>query len=175
MSCDIADCGKTAVTRGWCNMHYKRWLAHGNPHTVKFEMLRGRVGCEVTDCDEAHYSKGYCVKHYQRWRKHGDAEFEQPSPTERFWSKVLIGDGCWEWTDAPDAGGYGRLGIGTDTLVYAHRFAYELMVGPIPDGLEIDHLCWNRLCVNPTHLDPKTKADHARRSSDKRWNGKVSQ
>src|SRR4051812_42788794 len=58
---------------------------------------------------------------------------------ERFWSKTQKTEGCWLWTDAPDSGGYGRLMV-RGQLVKAHRFAYELLVGPIPDGLVIDHV-----------------------------------
>jgi len=81
---------------------------------------------------------------------------------ERFWAKVdksLDGIGCWVWTGAPTSGrncGYGRFSIGgraDNRMVSAHRFAYELLVGIIPDGLTIDHLCRNRLCVNPAHLE----------------------
>ena len=66
--------------------------------------------------------------------------------------KVLVGDACWEWTGAT-SGGYGYLRQrGINHL--AHRLIYELLVGPIPDGLVIDHLCRNRSCVNPGHLEP---------------------
>jgi hypothetical protein len=68
----------------------------------------------------------------------------------RFWTKVEQGPGCWEWT-ASKIGGHGRLGHAGRTL-YAHRISYEIVNGPIPDGLEIDHMCHNRGCVNPEHL-----------------------
>jgi hypothetical protein len=75
------------------------------------------------------------------------------TPEERFWSRVQRTDGCWLWTGAPSNRGYGQLSVERKT-VGAHRFAYELMVGPIPQGLELDHLCGVRLCVNPAHLEP---------------------
>lgn len=77
----------------------------------------------------------------------------------RFWSKVQRGDGCWQWTDAPSAAGYGYFGYGgrNGTKVPAHRIAYELAVGPIPLGKQIDHLCRNRRCVNPAHLEAVTQ------------------
>jgi hypothetical protein len=73
--------------------------------------------------------------------------------SERFWAKVYRGDDCWEWLAAKSTAGYGRFKV-AGGLVQAHRFAYEDIVGPIPDGLQLDHLCRNRACVNPDHLEP---------------------
>lgn len=72
----------------------------------------------------------------------------------RFWAKVRTGDGCWLWTGALDNGGYGKIGAGGDRgrTLCAHRVAWELARGPIPDGLEIDHTCHVRRCVRPDHL-----------------------
>jgi hypothetical protein len=95
-------------------------------------------------------------------------------PVERFWPKVhKIGSipahaphlgRCWTWTSALDFGGYPILWIGDGKSVRAHRFAYELLVRPIPSGLTIDHLCRNRRCVNPAHMDPCTAGENAKRS-----------
>lgn len=72
---------------------------------------------------------------------------------ERFWSKVDKSGDCWLWTGCTQPPGYGRFRIEPRT-VYAHRFAYEELVGPIPDGLVLDHLCRTPACVNPEHLEP---------------------
>lgn len=96
-------------------------------------------------------------------RGHGNRRYELPmhgDPNTRFWAKVEKTDGCWNWTAALSVGGYGRFNVetvfGRQRLVQAHRFSYELLIGPIPKGLQIDHLCRNRKCVNPTHLEPVT-------------------
>lgn len=87
---------------------------------------------------------------------------------ERFWAKVDKTPECWLWT-GPTAGQgrYGMFYVGggrqNQHREYAHRWSYELLVGPIPDGMEIDHLCRNRLCVNPAHLEPVKHAENHRR------------
>lgn len=78
----------------------------------------------------------------------------------RFWKKVSFkSNDCWQWTGAVGAGdqtgGYGQFRDAGKT-VYAHRFSYGMFGGEIPDGLHLDHLCRNRLCVNPLHLEPVT-------------------
>ena len=89
------------------------------------------------------------------------------SAFQRFWSKVSIAPtGCWLWAGAIQASnGYGRFGVGraTDGVCFAHRWAYEFFLGPIPAGLEIDHLCRVRACVNPLHLQPVTHAENRAR------------
>jgi hypothetical protein len=76
----------------------------------------------------------------------------------RFWPKVKLGGGCWEWSGYRDLRGYGRF----DSFL-AHRIAYELTVGPIPIGLTLDHLCRNASCVNPGHLEPVSITENDRR------------
>lgn len=72
----------------------------------------------------------------------------------RFWSHVKKQEnGCWEWQGVQTNFGYAQIGV-DGKLIYVHRFAYELLVGPIPADKSLDHLCRNRICVNPAHLEP---------------------
>lgn len=100
-----------------------------------------------------------------------------PAPTpepERFWPKVdLSGPGCWLWTAGTNRDGYGSFRVGSQSdgtrrHVLAHRWAYEHLVGPIPEGLTIDHLCRVRHCVNPDHLEPVSHAENTRRGESGR-------
>ncbi len=87
----------------------------------------------------------------------------------RFIAKVEpLSSGCWNWRAALTPAGYGQFHLprnrGPQRVIAAHRFAYLLVVGPIPDGLELDHLCRNRWCCNPTHVEPVTRRENMRRS-----------
>ena len=82
---------------------------------------------------------------------------------QRFWSKVDVGD-CWQWTAVTNQEGYGRFRL-NGRLESAHRVAWQHLVGPIPDGHHMDHLCRNHGCVNPDHLEPVTHSENIRRGS----------
>jgi hypothetical protein len=73
-------------------------------------------------------------------------------------------DQCWEWRGWRDRHGYGRIDVKRVSRL-AHRIAYEILIGPIPDGLELDHLCRNTSCVNPAHLEPVTHRENMGRGT----------
>jgi hypothetical protein len=93
---------------------------------------------------------------------------------QRFWTKVDRSgpDGCWLWLGQLNQWGYGHfrrtLAPGQHQTVKAHRFAYTLLVGPIPAGLTLDHLCGHHACVRPDHLEPVTNAENLRRRHARR-------
>lgn len=85
---------------------------------------------------------------------------------QRFWAKVQKTDDCWLWTASvlKKRGGYGQFNDGS-TMVRAHRFSWELAHGPIPTGLDIDHVCRVRRCVNPDHLRLATRKQNCENRS----------
>lgn len=96
------------------------------------------------------------------------------TPEQRFWSYVWGADHpdrCWIWLGAV-SGRYGKFFLrrerGATKVAYAHRFSDELVNGPIPSGLEIDHLCSNTLCVNPAHFERVTGTENKRRQGARR-------
>lgn len=84
-------------------------------------------------------------------------------PIDRALRRVSYDHGCWKWTGATDANGYGY--IQADGTRLAHRVVYRALVGPIPDGLVIDHLCRNPSCVNPDHMEVVTQGINVARGT----------
>lgn len=90
------------------------------------------------------------------------------STIERFWTKVVcdLESQCWLWTASRDSSGYGQISIsGTRLSAKAHRFSFEIEHGAIPIGLELDHLCRVRHCVNPNHLEAVTRRTNVLRGN----------
>lgn len=83
-----------------------------------------------------------------------------PRLPPRFWNKLCFcsDNGCWTW-GAAKIQGYGRF-MHNYKSVWAHRLSYECLIGPIPSGLQLDHLCRNRACVNPDHLEPISRHEN---------------
>lgn len=118
--------------------------------------------CSFEGCERAYRARGLCTLHYRRWQVHGDPAVcttNQNIPLlDRYWMKVHRGPGCWLWTGAISSTGYGSFSepVGSAGRV-AHRISYALTVGPIPEGMDLDHTCHQRACVNPSHLRPVTR------------------
>ena len=120
----------------------------------------GRQVCSIDGCERLVKGFGLCEPHYRKWKK-ANPLVGPPTDEERFWSKVDRSGECWLWT-AGLCHGYGRFTL--DGAHHpAHRVAYEWLIGPIPPGLELDHLCRTPACVRPDHLEPVTHAENTRR------------
>lgn len=102
------------------------------------------------------------IEHHYRDTS-GEIAAAHAALTKRFWSKVQKTPGCWMWTGQVTNSGYGNMKVMRRQRL-AHRLSYELLVGPIPFGLELDHLCSVRVCVNPEHLKPVTPRENVLRS-----------
>lgn len=158
--CSIDGCDRAIRARGWCSLHYKRWRAHGTTDLIP-KVRPPRVICRVEDCVGRGSYKGWCVKHYQRWLRLGQTDLPaKPSPIEHMLAHVAItSSGCWEWLGARSDTGYGHFRV-DGREQYVHRLSYEHFIGPIPDGLTIDHVwargCVSRACCNPAHLEAVT-------------------
>lgn len=146
--------------------------------------------CSIDGCEQFTRMRGWCPKHYMRWLRHGDPltilkrsrpslspELIRATDLQRYWEQVEVRgpDECWPWLGKPNQDGYGVYhGSGFNN---AHRFAYDLAYGGIPDGLEVDHLChlWDescdlgidcphRRCQNPAHMEAVTHKENLARS-----------
>lgn len=100
-------------------------------------------------------------------RPSGKPAFGDPRLPARFWAKVVVTEsGCWEWQASLTAGGYGQFYPKKSLPRRAHRVAYEALVGPIPEGLQLDHLCRTRRCCNPSHVEPVTSRENTMRGQN---------
>lgn len=121
--------------------------------------------CAVGECGRRADSKGFCSKHYKRMRRGSDPNTpsrEELSLEERFRAKLGVQDavtGCIPWDAATLSKGHGQFWL-SGTMVCAHRIAWELRHGPIPDGLWVLHRCDNPPCCNPEHLFLGTHKDN---------------
>lgn len=138
-----------------------------------------------TLCDREVFARGLCRRHWNRWRRYGDANTVrqvQGDDRVRLAQHFTEGgpDDCWPWIGQRNANGYGRSSV-KGRKTYAHRTVYEVWVGPIPDGHDIDHLCHNRdetcpggttcphrACVNPAHLIPLPKGQNRGQANRRR-------
>lgn len=119
--------------------------------------------CSVDECDRPVYGRGLCNMHYQRQKRHGSTESLTPMRgkplEERFWRLVDKTEDCWMWTGHKNPEGYGNF-ANKGVTWKAHRLAYTLVVGEIPEDMTLDHDCNNPPCVRPDHLQPMSRVDN---------------
>lgn len=195
MECYVDGCGRTAksIKRGLCSMHQARMDRHGDVMVGPPEAPRV---CSVIGCNTISSRRsGLCGMHYMRLARHGDVTRGRIARIDReegvghtsairgddyarFFDKIekpLTAFGCWLWMGKPRSNGYGVMAVQGSTIG-AHLFAYRALIGPVPEGHVIDHVCHtvdlscpggpscaHRLCVNPFHLEAVTVAENVLR------------
>lgn len=172
--CSEEACDRPARARGLCTKHYQRLKSSGDPNLVRTTAKTGPLpSCSVPDCssEARNHTSPFCEKHYSRNKRHGspDVILKDHTPAVERWKTSYEIDpktGCWKWTGRGNTrkGGYGLVSDGAaQSSIPAHVFVYEQVVGPVPEGMELDHLCNDKGCVNPQHLEPVTRSENARR------------
>lgn len=134
--CSIAGCERPHVAGGWCGMHYRRQRLYGSPLRV----ARGFVGV-------GEVKGGGALARLLAYTNHVSGPLATP---------------CWVPRHGT-ATDYTQISNDAGVTVMAHRFAYEQFVAPIPEGLELDHLCRVHACCNPAHLEPVTRRENMMR------------
>ncbi len=188
-TCSVDGCGRPRQARGWCKMHWARWRSTGDPLGVRSRFKPFRT-CSIASCERKSFCRGWCSLHYTRWRNNGDPLVVQAvrGPIEerlRFYTDQRGPDECWPWTGNKDLQGYGRVNQGRGLGLYetpAHRAVWiSANEREVPPGMQIDHECHNRavargecgggptcshrLCVNPSHLVPRTPLENTLRGN----------
>ena len=133
-------------------------------------------GCKIDGCDNTTKgSRGFCGKHYQRFQKYGDPHggiAKYADWREALEKRVRREGDCVVWTGHKNSKGYGRVQVGGNRLRVVHHLAWEQVHGPVPEGMEIDHVCFNRACVNVDHLRVVTRSENTRHRQGAQPNSK---
>lgn len=140
---------------------------------MTYERVNVTPECTVSSCSGKPVARGMCNKHRLRLKVHGSLDLPSRRPAIARVLDRLAEDsetGCWVWSGAVGTHGYGVIGLGArhQGTGLTHRVAYEAFVGAVPDGLHLDHLCRNKLCANPWHLDPVPQAVN----NSRQWNAR---
>lgn len=124
--------------------------------------------CSIENCGLAHQAKGFCDKHYRRFKKTGDPTSARKlaSSTEEAFTirSIQTETGCYRWDGAVDTTGYAIMADACRKMG-AHRYAWERVNGPIPDGKVIDHICGTRSCTKVEHLRITTQKQNCENRS----------
>lgn len=186
-TCTIDGCSNKDYARKMCGKHYRQWLMERRGECSKegcttkvhardlcklhyqqhyrsngFKPQEFPERCTVEGCEDEYLAQGYCNRHYKRWQIYGDptVTINSTSHEESFAKHTEWQGDCLIWTGFIGSGRYGRIRVNGE-YHSAHRYAWETAHGPIPEGMYIDHKCWNTACVNVDHLRLATPADNS--------------
>lgn len=172
--CSIDDCKGKHFAKGWCRKHYMRWSKHGDPFTVLANQDRDPT-CSIEGCEGKHSGKGWCSSHYKRWKRYGDPTATghgtgrkphglDAQDTFQYYSndKAIDSNGCWMPNLPSTSNGYFNVSIkGRRQPTSLHRLALAVTTGFDLDSKEsVHHMCANRSCFNPDHLQPVTAREN---------------
>src|SRR4051794_34806212 len=118
--------------------------------------------CQAPNCHRRRHDGDLCNAHHRMAQQGLSLEYDSVFVARRMAKVHKADSGCWEWQGGRNRSGYGRTGTGTVGETGAHRWFYQHLVGPIPEGLVLDHLCRNPACVNLAHLEPVTVLENTR-------------
>lgn len=156
--CSVAICKTKVLARDMCAKHYQRWSISGDPEKVNWSPEKRGTSCKVTDCIEPVKAKGMCNKHYLRHRKYGNPLTTKYHSTaeEKFLAELPENknpEECWEWQGPINRYGYGVINAVGAMGLLAHRYSYARTNNvELVRYEQIHHICANRRCVNPDHL-----------------------
>lgn len=192
--CSVKGCEEPHRAKGYCTEHYQNMRRYG---TIDPPPPPPRRGCQEPGCERDHCGHGYCALHLARLKRSGTTAAPprtgprgpQKNPrkrrpvAERFWEKVdkggpppidsLAVGNCWVWTAGTNKG-YGHFSVSRGRPRGAHIVAWEFENGPLPTGLELDHMCRRPICVRPSHLRAVTRGQNTEnraRESDRTVSG----
>jgi hypothetical protein len=149
---------------GWWNT--QRPLTHSSDLSREGLAVHATQTCSVDGCERPVQARTLCNPHYKSAQRSGTLPPKMDMlarSQQNFWSNVAKTADCWVWQGSLTVHGYGQFGYARGKTGRAHKLAWEWQNGPVPDGLVLDHLCRNRACVRPEHLEPVTPRTNALR------------
>lgn len=170
-TCNTTPCSEPADKSGYCSSHRWRVEQHGDPEAGRRRRGSPPAFCAVKECNNPAIAHGLCNGHAKRQRQYGDplkgrrSNPRSATPEERFWAFVDVQSSteCWPWNGGTNRKGYGNFGLNRQgrKSIAAHRYAYELAHGLIPNGKQVHHVCENKACQNPAHLTLLEPGEHS--------------